>query len=315
MHGLDVLTIGDSVTSIGSHAFSGCSGLKSITIPFVGAEAGKTSGDTYQYPFGYIFGTTSYTGGTEVKQYYYGSSTSRATNSTYYIPSSLREVTVTGGNILFGAFYDCSGLTSVTIGDGVISIGVEAFRYCTGLTSVTIGDGVTSIGRYAFYDCSGSMSIYYTGDIAGWCRISRLGAVMSSGRTLYIDGSKVEGAITIPDGVTSIGGYAFYNCSGLTSITIPDSVTSIGSYAFAYCTDLTSVAIGAGVTSIGYNAFYNCSGLTSVTFEETSGWFVSRDSSATSGTDISADSLSDKSTAAEYLTDNYSYCYWKRRNA
>ena len=101
---LTSITIPDSVTSIGSSAFSGCSSLESITLPFVGDEAGKTSSDTYQYPFGYIFGTSSYTGSEAVRQYYYGSSTSSTTSTTYYIPSSLRSVTVTGGNILYGAF-------------------------------------------------------------------------------------------------------------------------------------------------------------------------------------------------------------------
>ena len=78
--------------------------ITSITIPFVGAVAGKTSEDTYQYPFGYIFGTSSYIGGTAVAQSYYRSSTSSITEDIYYIPSTLRSVTVTGGNILHGAF-------------------------------------------------------------------------------------------------------------------------------------------------------------------------------------------------------------------
>ena len=65
--------------------------------------------------------------------------------------------------------------------------------------------------------------------------------------------------------VTSIGKYAFQNCSGLTSVTIPNSVTSIGEYAFYNCSGLTSVTIPNSVTSIGYNAFADCSGLTSVT--------------------------------------------------
>ena len=286
--GLTSITIPDSVTSIGSSAFSGCRSLEAITIPFVGAEAGKTSSDTYQYPFGYIFGTSSYTGGTAVEQRYYGSSTSSTTYSTYYIPSSLRSVTVTGGNILYGAFYNCSMLTSVTIGNGVTSIGNYAFRGCSGLTSITIPDSVTSIDNYAFSGCSGLTSITipdsvtsigegafygcnslttisYTGDMQSWLGKNCHDEIMSSGRTLYIDGNKVEGAIVIPDGVQSVPSYAFCYQTGIISITIPDSVTSIGERAFQYCGGLTSIAIGNGVTSIGDYAFYDCSGLTSVT--------------------------------------------------
>ncbi len=72
-------------------------------------------------------------------------------------------------------------------------------------------------------------------------------------------------SVTIPNSVTSIGGGAFEGCSGLTSVTIPNSVTSIGSGAFRGCTSLTSVTIPNSVTSIGGWAFDNCSGLTSVT--------------------------------------------------
>lgn len=214
--------IPDSVKSIGQRAFSGCSNLESLTIPFVGAKAGVTSSDTYQYPFGYIFGTAKYEGGEATWQYYYGSSTSSPTSTTYYIPSSLKSVTVTGGNILHGAFDDCSGLTSITIGNGVTSIGDSTFYNCSGLTSITIPDSVTRIGNSAFLGCSGLTSV------------------------------------TIPDSVTSIGDSAFYGCSGLTSVTIPDSATSIGSCAFRDCTGLTSVTIGNSVTSIGNGAFWYC---------------------------------------------------------
>ncbi len=225
--GLTSVTIGNSVTSIGQYAFSGCGSLESITIPFVGAEAGKTSFDTYQYPFGYIFGTSSYTGGTGIKQYYYGYSTSSTTYSTYYIPSSLRRVTVTGGNILYGAFYGCSMLTSVTIGDGAESIGNSAFRDCTGLTSVTIGNSVESIGSSAFSGCTGLTSV------------------------------------TIGNSVESIGNYAFYNCTGLSSVVFEDTegwqrsrYSSFSSYTTLASADLANTSTAATYLKSTYYNYY-----------------------------------------------------------
>ena len=222
------LSIPDSVTSIGSYAFNGCTGLTSVTIPDSVTSIGGSA-------FNGCTGLTSVT-----------------------IPDSVTSIG-------YSAFDGCTGLTSVTIGKGVTSIGTYAFKNCTGLTSVTIPDSVITIESYAFEGCTGLTGVYIT-DLAAWCNIS-FGGISANplyyAKKMYVNGKLVT-ALSIPDSVTSIGSYAFNGCTGLTSVTIPNSVTSIGYYAFGSCTGLTSLTIGSGVTSIGLRAFYGCTGLTSV---------------------------------------------------
>lgn len=139
----------------------------------------------------------------------------------------------------------------------VKSIGDNAFKDCIGITSITIPDSVTSIGNEAFSGCTKLESIYYTGDIASWCKISGLNNLLTSLRTLYINGNKIEGNLNIPNNVTSIGAYSFSFCGKLTGITIPDSVTSIGNNAFRDCTGLVNITIGDRVSNIDSSAFLN----------------------------------------------------------
>ena len=142
----------------------------------------------------------------------------------------IKSVTIKDGVTSIGewAFDGCTGLTSITIPNSVTSIGDGAFNKCQSLTSINIPDGVTEIGKFAFSGCTGLTSI------------------------------------TIPNSVTSIGDGAF-GCTGLTSITIPNSVTSIGEWAFQECSSLTSITIPNSVTSISSYAFYGCTGLKEVT--------------------------------------------------
>jgi uncharacterized repeat protein (TIGR02543 family) len=90
-------------------------------------------------------------------------------------------------------------------------------------------------------------------------------SVTSIGEYAFYDCTSLT-SVTIPNSVTSIGEYAFYDCTSLTSVTIPNSVTSIVDYAFYYCTNLTSVTIPNSVTSIGDYAFLNCPSLLTAYF-------------------------------------------------
>ena len=246
--GRGVITFDGDVTSIGNFAFSECTGLTSITIPDSVTSIGRGV-------FDFCTGLTSIT-----------------------IPDSVTSI---GDR----AFYGCRGLTSITIPDSVTSIGNYAFRGCTGLTSVHIPDSVTSIGTGAFRDCTGLTSVHIPdrvtsigeGVFASCVSILSFSGkyasqdgvfLIDSGSIIAVALGLIHGSFSIPDGVTSIGDYVFYGCTGLTSITIPDSVTSIGNRAFQNCTGLTSITIPDSVTSIGNWAFDHCTGLTAITIPD-----------------------------------------------
>ena len=137
---------------------------------------------------------------------YYGEDYSNVPAKNMYtgsvvIPESVtyEGVTYSVTSIGYQAFYNCTGLTSVSIPEGVTSIGDYAFYNCTGLTSVTIPNSVLTIGNRAFDGCIGLTEV------------------------------------AIGNSVTWIGNYAFYNCTGLTSVSIPEGVTTIAYEAFEGC--------------------------------------------------------------------------------
>ena len=187
---LTSITIPSSVTSIEGLAIANCRKLTSITIPNSVTSIGWDA----------FYGCTGLTSIT--------------------IPNSVTSI----GN---DAFRECSGLTSITIPNNVTSIGDRAFSGCSGLTSITIPNSVTSIGGGVFIDCSDLTSISIESGNMNYDSRDNCNAIIETANNKLIAGCK---STFIPNSVTSIGDYAFQDCSGLTSITIPNSVTNIGEY-------------------------------------------------------------------------------------
>ncbi len=250
---LTSIAIPACVTSIGESAFSGCTGVTSITV-----EAGnafyQASGNCLieKATKTLIVGCANSTIPTDGSVTVIG-------NQAFYGLEALTSITIPNTVTAIGdsAFAYCTSLERIAIPNSVTSIGETAFVNCTKLTTVTIGKGLTSLGMTPFANCTALTAIIVDAQnsvyaVSNSCLINKQTKsliYMLSGGKIPTDGS-----------VTSIGDYAFANCTGLTDITIPDTITSIGDYAFFNCQDLTSVILPKSVTSIGAFAFYHLQG-------------------------------------------------------
>ena len=132
---------------------------------------------------------------------------------------------------------------NVIIPNNVVIINKRAFLDCASLASITIPDSVRAIGTSAFEGCTGLKTVYYTGTLEKWCKISFSGDSSNpcyNGANLYIQGKLLKNAV-IPYGMVEIDWYMFSGCTSLQSVTIPDSVTSIGNGAFCNCINFKTV--------------------------------------------------------------------------
>ncbi|MEE1060579.1 MAG: leucine-rich repeat domain-containing protein [Ruminococcus sp.] len=241
---LENIIIPDSVTRIFKYTFDNCTSLKNITIP-----DSVTSIDEY-----------TFRDCTSLENITIPDSVTRIDKYTFDNCTSLKNITIPDSitNIDDCAFYNCTSLESVAIPDGVTSIGKSAFRYCTSLENITIPDSVIRMSYDAFLGCCNLESIEVEDSNEFYCSVD--GVLFSDDKkTLltYPAGKDAE-IYAVFDGVTSIGRFAFGECTNLENITMPDSVTSIGDHAFFKCLKLTSVIIPDGVISIGNDTFSGC---------------------------------------------------------
>ena len=223
---LTSVTIGSSVASIGNSAFVGCSSLTSVNIP----------NSVTSIAAGTFWGCTS------LKSITIPNSVESIGSDAFTGCESLASVTLNANNIVSRTYTASSNLktifgnqvTEYILGDDVTSIGDYAFHGCSDLTSVSIPNSVTNIGEGAFGECTGLVSVTLNSNAIAsktYTSGSNLNTVFGSQVIEYIIGNEV----------TSIGNYAFYSSTGLTSLTIGNGVTSIGDRAFYGCTGLKNV--------------------------------------------------------------------------
>ena len=260
-NGLTSIDIPETVTSIGTWAFSMCYDLTSIVIPRSVESIG---------------------------------------GSPFTPCTSLASISVEEGNTRYDSRDNCNalietssntlikGCMNTVIPETVTDIGGYAFKACYGLTSISIPESVESIGEGVFSGCKDLSSIVVSSDNEVFDSRNDCNAVIeTSSNTLVagcnntvipegvtgignyaFDGSLLA-SVAIPEGITFIGDYAFHDCVELASVSLPESLTSIGNAAFSDCNKLVSVCLPESVTDIGSQAFLYCSNLSSITVNST----------------------------------------------
>ena len=228
---LDHITIPNSVTDMGANPFSGCNNLTKIIV--------SRDNPVFSTIDGVLFNKL------EKKLVCFPCTRSQ---TSYDIPDGITSI----GDY---AFLLCENLQSVTIPDSVTSIGDRAFQGCPSLTSIILPDSVTDMGVNPFSSCGKLTEIIVSPDHPVFAINDGVLFNKPEKKLVCYPRTRSQTSYDIPDGITSIGDYAFLLCNSLTSVTIPDSVTSIGDYAFYCCNSLTSVTIPNSVTTIGEDAF------------------------------------------------------------
>ncbi len=309
------IVLPDTITIIGSNAFSSCYNLTEVNLP-----EGLTT-----------IGSCAFAG-----------------------CSSLIELNIPVGVTEIGveAFRGCESLTSITIPDGVTILNNWTFGGCEKLTTITIGKGVEELGRFVFEECSALKDFivdeenpYFKAD--GGVLYSKDGTVLyyytiGNPRTSFTVPNGVKEiaksafaycvnltGVTLPEGLTRIEEYAFNSCTNLTSINLPDSleyigdsslqglplttvvipdnVTYLGASNFYQNNHLTSLTIGAGVTEIGGQVVGQCENLTELIFKDPNNWHVEL-----KFVDLTAAELSRSASAIQYLRDTYYENNWEK---
>ena len=324
------VNIPSSVVSIGTSAFSGCTGITSVTISnetrtlsssvFDGCTSLESAviGDAVSQIGSYTFRNCS-----ALEMVWIGSGVTSIGYSAFEGCSSLKielrlpESLTSIGNYAFKA---CSGIYGpLHIPDAVTAISSSAFEGCSSITSLSLGENIKKIDASAFKDCSGikgtlvlpanitDLGNYVFQGCSGIDSIDFRASVKSIPTYLFEGCSGLKGKLVIPEGITSIMSNSFSDCSGITALSLPSTLTSIGNMAFQRCSGLKALKIPDSVTTINSSAFSRCTGLEEIEFG-------SGVKNIYSGAFYNCESLKGIVILPEEITSIPENCFWQSYN-
>lgn len=276
--GITSYSILDGTTSIAGDAFKGCTDLTSVTFPNGLERIGESA-------FSGCVGLTTITLPSSLKymskSVFLGCSALTAVNGLPDVTFVDTDGAEYAHTLPSETFYRCSKLTTVTLPEGLITIGPSVFRECSSLENIVFPNSLHTIGSYSFANCTKLTNVSLPPDLRAFgmyafsaCKaleridLSVCPNLIGLARYLFNSCTKLT-SVEIPDFITEIPHHCFYACSGLTEVKM-SKVTDIGESAFDYCTTLSKIDFGDSLKTIGKRAFAQCTkGFTSMVIPDT----------------------------------------------
>ena len=269
---LSELTLGNSIETIGTCAFEDCA-ITEIVLP-----------DTVT-----TIGVQAFQGCDKATYVKIGSGVQKI-DSRAFMYCGMEDIVIPDSVTYLGqeAFSCCTNAKTLTIGSGITELREKTFYHCTSLEAVSIGAGLTTIGAQVFTDCNSMKAFTVDGNNPNFSNDDR-GVLFNKDKTRLIQApGAISGTYAVPDGVTIVGEWAFYECNQIENLVFPDSLKTLerhsfygcdnlrhvdygngleeapGSMTFAYCHKLTETNLPLSFKTIGPLMYHGCMGLENI---------------------------------------------------